>query len=175
MAFSVQNDSGTDTDANAYVDDTYLDAYVADRGLTLTGSPDATAKQQAIVLATDYLDQRFNYVGERSMGASQTTAWPRINAYDIDGNSVDGIPLEVKKAICEYAIIYLAQASDLNPTPERDATGRAVISKSDVVGPIEEHRRYGKNGGFEFPRYPKADQFLFSRGLVRKTNRIFRG
>ena len=94
MAFTVQTDPPT-TGANAYVTTTEFRDYHRDRGNTVTGG--SSAMQQAIIKATDYLDYRFRFVGERQL-VGQTTEWPRIGARDVDRENVAGIPTEVKEA-----------------------------------------------------------------------------
>lgn len=161
MAFTVQDDTGSVADANAYIDVAFFAAYHLDRGLTVTGT---TAEQQAaIVKATDYMDQRFTFIGEKPNQA-QSTDWPRLDAEDSDDNLRTGVPVEVKEACAEYALI--AQTSTLNPTPDRDSTGVQVQSREDTVGPITEKREYSGGASFTSPKYPVADQKLMLAGLV---------
>lgn len=170
MALSVQNDSGSVADANAYIDADWFASYHAARGFTSTA--DTAAIEAAIVKATDYLDVRFNFIGSRG-GTDQTTEWPRYNAMDIDRRLISGVPEAVKKATAEYAKIALDQI--LNPTPERNDYGATVLSISESVGPIEESVRFAKSGNFELPKYPIADRYLISRGLVLRNRQIRRG
>lgn len=172
MAFTVQDDSGSVDDANAYIDVAYLDAYHDARGNAYTGSPDATAKEQAIVRATDYLDTRFNFVGG-VWATSQTTAWPRFSATDSSGRIVSGIPPEVKEATAEYAL--RAIAGILVADPSRDATGNTVKSdfvKADVV---ESKIEYMDGGSFTMPKYPVADRKLSKAGLTIRGGNLIRG
>lgn len=171
MALTVQNDSGTVSGANSYITRAFFQSYHDARANDYSAYDEA-AQDAAIVRATDYLDQRFNFIGER-LNIDQETQWPRLNGYDRDDNYVDGIPLEVKKATAEYALIAAAQA--LNPTPERDATGRKVQSKSEMVGPISESVSYTQGAVFELPKYPAADRILIVRGLVERRGRLHRG
>lgn len=171
MALTVQTDQGNVDGANAYVDAAYVIAYHADRGLDLSATATATL-EAAIVRATDYLDQRFTFVGV-PIYSDQSTGWPRSNAKDINGWLVSGIPLAVKQATAEYANIALSQ--ELNPTPERDATGQLIAAKSEGVGPLEESIRYAAASAFKMPKYPKADRILIVKGLVVSNRQIRRG
>lgn len=171
MAFTLQEDSGAVTGANAYIDATFFKSYHKDRG-TLPDGLETSTINAAIIRATDYLDARFNFVGEKEQRV-QTTQWPRSDAYDIDDHIVFGIPFEVKNATAEYALIALSQ--EINPNPDRDDTGRSVLEKYERVGPLEERTLYDRGVRFEMPRYPKADRMLTIRGLVRKSGRIRRG
>lgn len=161
MAFTVQDDNGSVAGANAYIDVAFLDAYHLDRGNTVTGT--TTEKEQAIVRATDYMDHRFRWVGERQ-SIDQRTGWPRIGAEDRDDDHRSGIPEEVKEACAEYALISLS--ATLNPTPTRDDTGRSMQSKSEKVGPISESVSFVSGGSFSMPKYPVADNKLRGAGLV---------
>ena len=160
MAFTLQDDSGSVDNANAYIDADYFKTYHNDRGNSFSsGTGDI---QKAIIKATDYLDHRFRYVGDR-VRTAQRTSWPRLGAEDVNGQCRSGIPVEVKEAAAEYAFIALSQA--LNPAPDRDDTGRLVKSKREHVGPIEEETEYF-SGALSLPEYPVADQRLKASGLV---------
>lgn len=171
MALTLQNDQGSVADANAYIDEAFLVAYHADRGLDLSANS-TTDLEAAIVRATDYLDQRFTFVGEPIYG-DYTTLWPRVNAYDIHNDLVSGIPIQIKRACAEYAVIALS--AELNPTPDRDSTGAAIAAKTETVGPLTESVRFAKASSFELPKYPKADRMLIVRGLVVRNRQIRRG
>jgi hypothetical protein len=161
MAFTLQDNNGSVDDANAYIDATFFKTYHKDRGNSFSGG--TSTIQDAIVTATDYLDFRFCWVGEQA-NTAQRTQWPRIGAEDRNNNLRSGIPNEVKEACAEYARIALSQT--LNPTPDRDDTGRAVQSKSERVGPIEESVEYASGASFQLPKYPAADQKLTGSGLA---------
>ena len=168
MAFIVQQDKPVE-DANAYVTEAWVVDYHASRGRVVEAG---IALQQAIVRASDYLDQRFSFIG-RPKYLDQSTAWPRYDAYSNFGYYIKGIPLAVKKAVAEYTLIGLDM--ELNPTPVRDESGRSVISISETVGPISESARYSKSGAISMPSYPKADAFLARAGLVAGAGTIRRG
>ncbi len=154
MAILVQNDAGSIDGANAYVSVAEFKAYHDGRGNSYGAAADA-AIEQAIVRATDYLDTRFRFVGIRCR-PEQRTAWPRVAAEDPDRFVRTGIPVEVKEACSEYALLALTQ--EVNPNPTQDATGRPVQAKSSAVGPISESTTYAAGAVFQLPKYPKADQ-----------------
>lgn len=169
--FLVQNDNGTVAGANAYITADEFRAFHGDRGTDLTGKQDADI-ETAIVRATDYLDQRFNFVGKR-LTLEQATQWPRMSAYDRDRYIINGVPKPIREACAEYAFRALTAA--LNPDPEADSTGATVQSKSSKVGPIEESVTYVSGAVFSMPRYPAADQRLIKTGLVRSGGTVLRG
>lgn len=175
MAFTLQDDTGTVTGANAYVSVAEFKAYHDDRGNDYASivSVDPDDIEDAIVKATDYIDGRFRFVGEKRAGRDQVTEWPRTGAYDRDRYYVNDIPIEVKEAVMEYA--FRALSADINPDPVRDDTGRVVQSKSEKVGPISESITYVNGGSYQFPKYPAADNRLLRTGLVITGGQVVRG
>lgn len=174
MALIVQDNTGSVAGANAYITVAEFNAYHDDRGGDYSGAAaDDEAIEAAIVRATDYLDQRFNFVGKKRLGRDQTTEWPRSDAWDRDRYYINDIPPEVKEACAEYALRALA--AELNPDPERNASGVAVLSKSEAVGPISESVTFVGGAVFQMPKYPAADQKLVRAGLVRSGGTLLRG
>lgn len=171
MALSVQDDTGLVTGANGYISVDWFKSYHSDRGQTVTALDPAI--EAAIIKATDYVDQRFHFVGRRSNGRQQTTEWPRISAEDRDGYGIDGLPTELKEAVAEYAMRALTIV--LNPDVESSTTGAAILSKSETVGPISESTTFASPGQIQLPKYPAADSKLRTAGLLRSTGEIRRG
>jgi hypothetical protein len=164
MAFTVQTLPPT-ANANAYITVAFFRDYHLERGRdfsNLTNYPDAKV-QACIINATQYLDLRFEYVGYR-VQADQTTEWPRSSAFNNRGDLLTGIPLAVQRATAEYA--YRALTADLLADPTRDASGQAIKSKSETVGPISERVEYVDYLGYELPEYPLADRLLIVPGLT---------
>jgi hypothetical protein len=170
MAFTVQGSSPVDG-ANAYVTVAFFDAYHGDRGSDVSALS-TTEKEQAIVRATDYLDLRWQFIGER-LTLQQTTAWPRRGAEDRDGFFRFDIPIEIQEACAEYALLS-ANGTDLNPIPDRDTTGQRVQQLSEKVGPISESRLFVAGSVFVLPVYPPADRKLLSSGLVSTSHTVRR-
>lgn len=173
MSLIVQDDTGSVVGANAYIDVDYFKNYHDDRGQDYSAADSDQKLEQAIIRATDYLDNRFNFVGKRYQGRSQSTEWPRSNARDRDGYYVRGIPPEVKEACAEYAL--RAIGADLSPDPVRDDTGALIASKSEAVGPLSESVTYVSGASFAMPNYPVADQKLLRAGLTRTGGTVLRG
>ena len=161
MAFTVQ--TGSTANANAYISLADADIYFTDRLNTTWEDADEDVKQSAIIQATDYIDQRFRFIGQQR-NLSLRTQWPRINAIDINDNVRSDVPFEVVEATAEYALIALDQA--LNPAPERDVTGQRISMKREKVDVIEEETRYAAGSLFALPDYPAADQKMIATGLV---------
>lgn len=174
MTLTVQTDAGTVTAANSYATVAEFKTYHTDRGNSFSAYDD-TAIAAALVRAASFLDIRFRYKGRKLNGRTQVTEWPRTNCYDSDRDYVNGVPAEVKGAQIEYALRSLT--TPLAPDPEYSATGAAVQSKSEKVGPIEESVTYaqGAASGFSMPLYPLADRLLTTAGLVETSGNIRRG
>ena len=169
MAFTVE-DGTVVAGANAYIDVAFADDYFTDRGeADWTGQN--TDKQQAIILATDYIETRWGpYFKGRIKDDTQELSFPREALYDREGRLLEGIPEVLKKATAEYALRALSSA--LQPDPTIDESGRQIKSVSEKVGPIEEETEYVGGGAMVIKRpYPKADQMLrgliFSQGAIR--------
>lgn len=172
MALNVQTDNGNVANANAYITLAEFTAYHADRGNAIPGTPTDAQKEQAIIRATDYLDQRFRFVGRRLLGRDQNTEWPRMDAWDLDQDLVTGIPVEIKEAAAEYALRALT--AELNPDPSRDASGAKVQAKSQQVGPIAQSFTYVSGATFTMPKYPAADMKLRRSGLILSGGTVMR-
>lgn len=163
MAFVVQGDAPI-AGANSYTDVASFRSYWSDRGVTTSPTYSDTAVEVALVKATQYLDLRFEYVGER-VDRTQDLEWPRQFAYNDRGDYVTGIPTAVKHATIEYA--YRALTVPLLTDPTSDESGLVVKSKEETVGPISQKLEYETQMGFTLPDYPLADRILISRGLVK--------
>lgn len=174
MAFTVQDDNGLVAGANAYAAVADFKTWAVDHGyasastsndVTIGGVVYTNAQiEKAIVRATAYLDQRFRYKGTRLQRQEQTTQFPRSGCFNRDGDYVDGVPLAVKNATFEYT--RFAIVGDINPNPEYDATGRAVVSTFERVGPLASSKRFTESAIFQMPRYPAADNILKTEGLT---------
>ena len=164
MAFLVEDGTGLAA-ATAYVSVSYADAYHALSGAAWTG--EESAKQQAIVKATRFIDRRFfgRFRGVQRSG-SQALAFPRVGIYDEAGRLRDEMPRQIKEACAEYALRALS--GEILPDPEHDAAG-VVRSRTEQVGPISESVEYERTRAA--PSYPEADALLrpllHSGGAVR--------
>lgn len=179
MAFTVQNDQGGVTGANAYIDAAFFKAYHTDRNVTsvIDGDFEDGAIQGAIVLATDFLDHRYSYVGERKQ-AEQETEWPRFDARDRDDWLRVGIPAVIKEACAELALAELQSASSLFPGVTFDPSGQGVKRKTEKLDVLEETTEYfGDTPGASArpPVFYQADWRLKRSGLLLSRRRIVRG
>jgi hypothetical protein len=105
--------------ANAYADETTLDTYADDRGITLADG-DAEA---ALVRASQWLDNTYRprFQGQRVKLRLQGMEWPRYGVADSGGFFVpsDAVPVEIVRATCEAAIRELTEVGSLAPDLDR--------------------------------------------------------
>lgn len=200
MVLTVQDDTGTVANANAYIDVAAFKAYHDDRGNTY--GTDDTKIEQAIVKATDYLDSRFRFIGVK-LASPQTTQWPRqagtsvflpwadinfvgpdvsfsgpttvVLLTDTQGNAITGIPQAVKDATAEYALRALTAVLFQDaPAP---VGGRMIASHKVTVDVISEETVYAPSQGtgqFQMPAYPAADMKLAAAGLIEIGRQVYR-
>lgn len=98
MATIIVEDGTIVTGANSYASVAELNAYAADRGISIAGQAD-----EDLIMAMDYLET-LQYIGLKKT-RDQPLQWPRsnvwIDAYDFPD---DEIPQELKIALFEVAI-----------------------------------------------------------------------
>lgn len=173
MAFEVEIGDGSET-ANSYASVAEFQAYWDDRGFDYSPfAPDAKI-EQALVKATDYIDQtnRFLFRGHPKT-SEQALCFPRCYLYDFRGQLIEGVPTRVKYATIEYAKRVL-EGTELYPDPETDATGQLILKKREEVGPIVEDTTYSESGVVTIKPFPAADSLL-DEFIVRGSNRTIRG
>jgi hypothetical protein len=164
MAFELEDGTGLET-SNALASVAFCDTYHADRGNTAWTGVQAV-KEAAIIRATDYLCNRFKFLGDK-YSEDQALEFPRV----YDDPEDPQMPVKMQQAVAEYAVRALSAA--LAPDPTVDATGGKVTAKREKVGPIEEETHYSETAGISVLKpYPAADMLL--RGLVDTARRVIR-
>ena len=174
MAFLVQDDAGSVAGANGYLSVEAFKAYHDDRDGDYVGVTDDEI-QSAIILATDYIDSRFDrsFIGFQNT-LEQRTKWPRSSAIDRDFfDHSDTIPQVLKDATAEYAL--RSTSGDLAPDPETDDTNRTVTRKLERIdGVVTEETEYAETGSTAiFRSYPVADAMI-KRVLKSTGNTVIR-
>lgn len=133
MAFTPEDGTGI-AGANGYVDVAFFRDHHSDRG-RVTTSPiiTDTQAQQAIVRASDYIDQRFGtrFRGFR-LGQFQGLEWPRLSGFDDDEYLFQGVPTQIQKACAEYALRAFV-LGELAPDAPRAAPSQNLADPSNVV------------------------------------------
>lgn len=64
----------------------------------------------SLLVASEWIDARYRkrFPGTKLGDRSQLRDWPRLDAWDIYGNSLIGVPLEIEHAVYELAAIQTA-------------------------------------------------------------------
>lgn len=175
MAFVEEDGSGLTT-SNAYCSVAFVTAYLTESGSETAWSALAndTLREQAIVKASRYIDQRFGqlFLSTRRH-RDQAMEWPREQIAFPNGllwiNSNE-IPIELKRATAEYADRVSVAGTVLVADP---TTNQQIVEKTETVGPITEQTRFAeyRGGGSTtvtdaaFSAYPAAD--LWVEKLIR--------
>ena len=108
-----------DSNSESYVDVAYVDSYFLKRGNTEWDS--ITNKESRIVLAMDFIENNYTYLGTKLV-STQSLSFPRL----INGETV--YPIAIKNALCELAL--KANSGDL-----LQDTGKTTIREK--VGILE--------------------------------------
>lgn len=187
--------------ANAYIQVSDFVKYHLARGNAVPAGAATEEIQQAIVQATDYLDQRYQFSGVKLLQAigvapqdanayfleswltpyslegvsyltptttTQSTEWPRQGVVDLNGDTVNGIPKQIKAAAAELAIRVL-NGVVLQPDYNNGivANGGVVASVTKKVGPLETVTAYDTKLGLGFfASFPQVDRMLARAGLL---------
>lgn len=112
---SVEDGTGM-TDSNSYVSVVSADAYFSARGVSEWQDIGETAKESALIRATDYVDSIFQWHGKK-LNPNQSLRFPRSSLIDYEGNEISGIPNCLKQAVCDAALI-VSQGIELFQTKE---------------------------------------------------------
>lgn len=188
MAIVVQDDFGEVANANSYIDVAYYDSYMTSRGYDVSGQS-VSDKEAGLLNATDYIDVRFSYVGEKTNGDEQTTEIPR--SYEKTTSSGvsgcyhtyccttyetynTGIPEQVKQAQAHYAYEWITGGKHLENSFSKDAsTVKRTKSKVDVIEKEIEYDN-NKNNSSSYPIYQKPDNLMKKSGVVINCRRTAR-
>ncbi len=167
------------TTANAYATLAFVDLYHRDRGnTTWTGAQ--SAKQTAIILATEFIDRNFGsqFHGRRvkrdpqGVGV-QALEWPREGVFD-DEDDLEildtVVPSDVENAMAELALVSITEG--LYPDPGEPP----VASKSVKVGRISKTTTFsGSGSNTDTPVITKAKFILRRLMRAANTKRLIRG
>lgn len=158
MSIEVEDGTGR-TNADAYISVVFADAYHTSRGNTkwTDASNSVLIREQAIVRATDHIDQMF---GRKFLGTKdrefQALEWPRINAI-VEGWFLDRVvPPQLQKACAEYALRAILN-NVLSPDPVAPVASQTMVFGEEngsqvgtgeikrekvIVGPVEVDTTY---------------------------------
>jgi hypothetical protein len=100
--------------------------------------------------------------------SKQGTEWPRQGVTDFNGDTVNGIPKQIKAACSELALRVL-NGTNLQPDydPGLVGAGGVVSSITKKVGPLETVTSYDTKVGLGFfASFPQIDRMLNRAGLL---------
>jgi len=150
MAFVVETGAGL-SNSNSYASVASADSYFADRGEASWAALTTTAKEQALVKATDYLEQTYrqSWKGFRVL-STQALSWPRLEVV-VDNFPVAAniVPTAVARACMEMAIRASA-GEDLIA----DLGQQVIREKVDVI-----ETTYAEFGSLS-ARYPAVNRLV---------------
>ncbi len=179
----VEDGTGKD-DANSFASISEALAYVNVRQsefLLRFKEADESNRVAALILATEYVCLRWNYVGDISVedagsGFPQALCWPRndggFKIFDARGIDVtDTVPNQIVEATIEYAgraINECGDAQALFTDPDvPDSAGRFETLVREKIGPLEEERRFSDTRGITITRkYTVPDRIIKRSGLL---------
>lgn len=157
MAFIVE-DGSCIVQATSYIDITFADEYLADRGNMDWPALTEDQKKAALVQASDYVSTHYKYKGTK-IDMLQNLQFPRNGVIDPLGMPVTGVPECIKKCTAELAV--RASKGPLVPDPEFDDSGRAIKMKAEVLGPLKRTLEYAGPGELlDEARFPAVDALM---------------
>ena len=122
--------------ADSYVSIEFADTYFSARGVTEWTSLTQTKKEQALIKATDFIDNIFEWHGKKEFSI-QSLRFPRVNIFDYEGEEIKGIPICLKQAVCDASLI--STSGELFETAEQNGD---VVSETITTLSFT----YSKNG-----------------------------
>lgn len=132
--------------ANSYSEVADADTYFDERlqVSNWTGESDTDVKERALIMATRRIDA-FDFEGVK-VTTTQALKWPRIDAFDEDGEEydTDAIPTVVLYATYELALAYLNDAA--GSTDPLAPTGLEQFDRAKV-GPLEVDINHARRAG----------------------------
>ena len=157
MDIILQNDSGTIIDANSYTDVSFIDNYHALRGNIDWSNATEANKEIATIKAWQYIDTSFSFIGYEKTDL-QNTEFPRLGLYTSRQVEITDLPIKLKQAQAEYALIALSSNFTQNETP---TSGYTIKSESNKVDVLSESIEYDTSKGIKTQfSYPTADNLL---------------
>ena len=142
MAFVPETGAGL-SNSNSYSTVALADGYFADRGNADWAALDTTAKQQALIKATDFLEATYRtaWKGYR-VSSTQALSWPRVDVV-ADGFPIPAniVPLPVAYACAELAIRSTTTTllADQGQQVKREKVDVLEVEYQDYSDPTERY------------------------------------
>jgi len=128
--FIVEDGSGK-TDSNSYITTAFAGAYHSSLGNSAWDTYSLPVQEKSCVKATMFIDLSFKLSGVKNT-REQGLEFPRTGCLDKNNYIIpdNEVPVEVKKATAECALLFLEQ-------PDLSADNLERIVKRKKVGPLE--------------------------------------
>ena len=115
----VENGTGL-IDSNSYCSIEYSDDYFTSHGVSKWESLEESEKEVLLVKATDFIDNVYDWNGIKST-AEQALNFPRTDLFTKDGYEVEGIPKQLKDAVCEAVNLLMNETELFQSASENGA------------------------------------------------------
>lgn len=155
----VQGDSILVAGANSLVDLAFADDYHQNRNNGDWAGLSEDEKKAALIHGTDYLSAEFDFKGCKKWSEyeGQVVAFPRVEISDKSGRPVVGVPLGVKRSVCELAFFSTKEHLYGHTTTTVNKNVKVKETRTKI-GPIEEVIKYEEGSGSsvtDAPIYPQ--------------------
>lgn len=143
--------------ANCYVSLEWADEYMINSGKTSWSELSENQKKSYLINATNYIDSTYSklgWKGKKKFHRQQSLCFPRVELYDKDGYEVEGIPVELMKAVCEAGFI----STTTSLFSVKDASGTIKSKKVDVLE-VEYYSEKDSSGNY-ISRFTVLDYLL---------------
>lgn len=159
VTITVEDGTGLET-ATSYIDLAYMQAYWEQYGYAYAATMTADQEMQLVNRSAVFLDGYKKDWGGYPINPTQALAFPRYELVDKFGNSVYGVPAEIKKAQALMAY-YMDSSGVGNIAPVSNVNGD-VKSYTDKVGLLTESKEYfeGTSSSGSLVRIPEIDALL---------------
>lgn len=137
MALIVEDGSGL-SDADSYVEVSYIDTYAAAYGKAGWSALTNDVKEVKARQATQFADNVY-LNGFRPLVSGQRLAVPAVDMY-IRGIKINGVPVQLKDAVAELAVI--AVTTDLVEVQ----TSRNAVQRTVKVGDVSKSETFANDG-----------------------------
>ncbi len=185
MTITVQVQAGTVDNANSYGTVADMRAHFLLRAVSLVSYTDDQLSG-ALVRATDFLDQRYSFIGDQ-LRSEQGTMCPRyLSGSNSHGRNLRDVNTlgpayllttrqwQALVTACFQLAYRTKDGTSLIPDPARDTSGLEITEKKVVAGPVETTKKYAASRAGQkdaaVPVYPEVDLGLRNAGLLYSSN-----
>jgi hypothetical protein len=130
MPIVVEDGTGL-SNSNAYIGVSFVNNYLLGEPLTVWQGLTETEKETAIITACRYVDNVFNWMGQRKT-LEQGLNWPRDNV-EWQGFEISGIPKQLEQACAECVSLDITGAELYSTSNDKEVTSESVSGAVSVT------------------------------------------